>query len=194
MKTWIPLAALLLPACSGSDTKLVAASTTEPASAPAMDTEPGLAKDLLFQAPATWTAETPSSGMRVGQYSLPGDDGPASLVIYWFAGGGGTVEANIARWVGQFQSPEGGEVEPASESTSERDGLTFHELELYGTYVAEVRPGAPDRHNEPGWGLLAAVVVTPKGPYYVKVVGPEQTVRAHKQGLALMLESVRFQD
>jgi len=184
MKTWISLVVLLFTACAPSSSKAAAG----------IETQPGLAGALSYQAPVTWTAETPSSAMRVGQYSLPGGEGAASLVIYWFDGGGGSVEANVARWVGQFQTPEGDPVEPASESTSERNGLTIHELEVYGTYVAETMPGADEHHDEARWGLLAAVVETPDGPYYVKVVGPESTVRAQKPGLALMLESLRLQD
>ena len=40
--------------------------------------------DLTFKTPDGWTAEQPSSGMRVAQYKLPGDAGDASLVIFYF--------------------------------------------------------------------------------------------------------------
>ena len=47
--------------------------------------------------------------MRVVQYSLPGseDAEAASLVVYHFEGSGGTVEQNIDRWAGQFESEDG---------------------------------------------------------------------------------------
>jgi len=42
--------------------------------------------------------------MRAAQYTV----GDAECVVYFFGPGqGGTVEANIARWSGQFAAPDG---------------------------------------------------------------------------------------
>ena len=66
---------------------------------------------LKFTAPPEWIVEKTSSSMRVAQYKLPsvtGDEEDASLVIYYFGQGqGGTTAANIERWVGQMQQPDG---------------------------------------------------------------------------------------
>ena len=51
-------------------------------------------------------------------------------------------------------------------------------MDLSGTYIAEVRPGAAERHNKPGFRLRAAVIETPRGPYYVKMTGPAKTMAA----------------
>ena len=51
-------------------------------------------------------------------------------------------------------------------------------MDLAGTYVAEVRPGATERHNKPGFRLRAAVIETPRGPYFVKMTGPAKTMAA----------------
>ncbi len=58
---------------------------------------------LRFQAAEGWRVETPASEMRVGQFVLPrsnpeGED--AELVVYFFGGSGGSIEANLARWTG----------------------------------------------------------------------------------------------
>ena len=60
-----------------------------------------LAAGLTFTAPDTWKKVATSSSMRVAQYALPraaGDTQDAELVVYYFGGSGGTVEANLARW------------------------------------------------------------------------------------------------
>ena len=65
---------------------------------------------LTFSAPAGWKPVPTSSSMRVAQFALPraaGDPADAELVVYYFGGSGGTVEANIERWVGQMKQPDG---------------------------------------------------------------------------------------
>lgn len=148
---------------------------------------------LCATPPAAWAPREPASQMRVAEYEVGGGTGaPASLAVYHFEGAGGTVEQNFARWAAQFTTPEGGPVEPRMLAAPDRGGLRIHELSVEGTYVAEVRPGAEERHHEPGWALRAAVVETPAGPYYVKLVGPEATVRAAEPDWNRYLASFAF--
>src|SRR5881396_600245 len=59
--------------------------------------------DLRLKPPEGWVSERPSSSMRVSQYKLPAADGDseaASLVVYYFGQGqGGSVDANLERWI-----------------------------------------------------------------------------------------------
>src|SRR5262245_10812734 len=56
--------------------------------------------------PESWKVRPTTSGMRVAEWTIPGPDGDAELVVYHFgAGGAGSVEANLDRWVGQFEEP-----------------------------------------------------------------------------------------
>ena len=62
---------------------------------------------LGFVAPEGWVEEKPSSSMRVAQYRLPGSEslgGDAELAV--FSAIGGTVDQNVQRWLGQFESVE----------------------------------------------------------------------------------------
>src|SRR5579864_803219 len=69
------------------------------------------AATLKYTAPAGWTSKTPSSSMRVAEFVLPradGDKDDASLVVYFFsATGGGSVQANVDRWISQMAQPDG---------------------------------------------------------------------------------------
>src|ERR1017187_2197942 len=60
---------------------------------------------LKWSAPSGWTSQGRTS-MRAATYVLPavpGDEGTAECVVYFFGvGQGGSVEANIDRWKGQF--------------------------------------------------------------------------------------------
>jgi hypothetical protein len=91
--------------------------------------------------------------------------------VYYFGGGGGTVEANLQRWTSQFQSTK----EPVR-TTATVNGLKLTSLDVTGTYVAEMRPGATEHHNKPGFRMRATVVETPKGPYFIKMTGPLKTI------------------
>ncbi len=136
---------------------------------------------LGFTPQPGWIEENPSSSTRVAEYRLRGDGGPsadARLVVYHFGNrGAGTIEANLERWYGQFEQPDG---RPSSEvaSVSERriNGLAVTAVDLAGTFVAETAPGSGERHHDPGFRMLAAIVSTDVGPYYIKLVGPAGTV------------------
>jgi len=69
-----------------------------------------VAAGLTYTAPSGWTVVPTSSSMRVAQFTLPraaGDTEAAEMILYYFGGSGGSVEANIERWLGQMQQPDG---------------------------------------------------------------------------------------
>jgi hypothetical protein len=135
---------------------------------------------LTFTAPDGWTARKASSSMRVAEFTLAkveGDAEDADVVVYYFGGQGGDVQANIDRWLGQMQQPDGrASKDVATRSTRTANGLEMTVLDLAGTYVAEVRPGAAERFNKPAYAMRAVVIQTPRGPHFVKVVGPQKTM------------------
>lgn len=152
---------------------------------------------LKFTVPAGWVEEERTSSMRVAQYRLPkapGDTEDASLVLYYFGQGqGGSTAANIERWVGQMQQADGSSSkDKAKEEQLEAHGLKVATIDISGTYVAETAPGSGSFHNKPGYRLRAAVVETPKGSYFVKLVGPEKTVTQWNDSFLSYLRSFEF--
>ena len=152
---------------------------------------------LKFTVPAGWVEEERSSSMGVAQYRLPkaaGDAEDASLVLYYFGHGqGGSTAANIERWVNQIQQADGGaSKDKAKEENLEANGLKVTTVDVSGTYVAETAPGSGSFHNKPGYRLRAAVVETPKGSYFVKLVGPEKTVTQWNESFLSYLRSFEF--
>jgi hypothetical protein len=166
-----------------------------PATAPESGSDPESAPhapSLRFVAQPEWITEAPSSSMRKAQYRLPGTAGEATLVVYHFPVNAGTLEANLERWAGQFEQPDG--VESQARMTREQrrvDELDVLLVDLSGTYVAETFPGSGERVREEGWRMLAAVIETPEGPYYAKLVGPADTVAEHAQRFDAFLEALR---
>jgi hypothetical protein len=150
---------------------------------------------LKFTVPAGWVAEERTSSMRVAQYRLPkatSDTEDASLVLYYFGQGqGGSTAANIERWVGQMKQADGGPAK-AKEEHFETNGLKVATVDVSGTYVAETAPGSGELHNKAGYRLRAAVVETPKGSYFVKLVGPEKTVAQWEESFVSYIRSFEF--
>jgi hypothetical protein len=152
---------------------------------------------LKFNAPDSWVQEKTSSSMRVAQYKLPrtdGDQEDGSLVLYYFGQNqGGTTAANIERWVNQMKQPDGKpSKEKAKEETLTINGLKVTTVDVTGTYTAEMSPGSNTFHNNPNYRLRAAVVETAKGPYFVKLIGPEKTVARWDKAFSDYLKSLEF--
>lgn len=153
---------------------------------------------LTFTAPASWQTRPAASSMRVAEFVVPhaaGDTQDAELIVYFFgASGGGGAEANIDRWIGQMQQPDGSaSKDKARRDTQTVNGLKVTTVDVSGTYVAEMRPGATEHHNSTGFRLRAAVVETPGGAYYIKMTGPAKTVAAADADFKKFLASLRYQ-
>jgi hypothetical protein len=153
--------------------------------------------DLKYKTPEGWAVDKPSSAMRVAQYKLPkaaGDTEDGLLVLYYFGERqGGTTQANIDRWIGQMQQPDGSTSKDKSKSEALTiNGLKVTTVDVSGTYVAETAPGSGTFTNNPGYRLRAAVVETPKGSYYVKLIGPQKTIGQWGDSFTAYLNSFEF--
>ena len=138
-----------------------------------------LAAGLSFTAPDGWRQSPGSSSMRVAEFALPraaGDAEDAQLIVYYFGGQGGSVDANIQRWIAQMQQPDGKPIAGPKKESRTVNGLAVTLVDVSGTYVAETAPGGAEHHNKPHFRLRAGVVETPSGPYFIKLTGPEKTV------------------
>jgi hypothetical protein len=156
-----------------------------------------LAAGLTFTAPQGWQQGKPGSPMRVAEFTLPraaGDAEDAQLVLYFFGGQGGSVDANIQRWVGQIQQPDGKASSAVAKTiTRTVNGLAVTLVDVSGTYVAEMAPGSATRNNKPNYRLRAGVVETPKGPYFIKLTGPAKTVATMDRAFEQFVSSLKFQ-
>ena len=153
------------------------------------------AAGLTFTAPKAWQPRPASSSMRVAEFVIPrvsGDVEDAEAIIYFFGGTGGSADANVTRWIGQIQQTDGSSsATKATRKTQTINGLNVTMVDVSGTYVAEVRPGASEHYNKPGFRLRAAVVETPRGPYYIKLTGPAKTVAAADADYKALLASLK---
>lgn len=154
---------------------------------------------LKYTAPSGWVSKTPSSSMRLAEWTLPkaaSDSEDALVTVYFFgANMGGNAQANIDRWIGQFTQPDGKPSKDAAKTTTGTtgSGLKMTSVDVTGTYVAEVTPGSTERFNKPGWRQIAVLIETPGGPHFVKAVGPAATLAKWEASVTTFVKSIAFE-
>lgn len=150
---------------------------------------------VTWTVPAGWVEQTPSSGMRRAQYSLPADGGGEAgecAVFYFGAGQGGDVQGNIARWAGQFSTPDGGT--PAPRTTEiKAGGVTMTRVDIAGTYhpSAMTMAGGPAPAPQPNYAMFGLIIPGPDANWFVRCTGPEPTMRQHSAAFDGLIASVR---
>ena len=152
------------------------------------------AAGVHWTAPSGWKTEAPQP-MRAATYTVtavPGDKANAECGVFFFgAGQGGTVDANIERWKGQFKDAAG---KPAPAKIVRRPpnkGITITTIDTSGQYSGLGGPfssGLP----VPGYRLLGAVVESSGGNIFVKFVGPTKTVFANQAKFEQLLNSFQL--
>src|SRR4029078_5942299 len=85
--------------------------------------------------------------------------------------------ANNIRRVNQMKHPYGSaSKDKAKDGSLTVNGLKVTTVDVGGTYMAETAAGSGEFYNNPNYRIRAAVIETPKGSYYLKVVGPEKPI------------------
>lgn len=146
---------------------------------------------LRWTTPDTWRAVKPASNMRLAEYHLPAEQGgqPATMTAFYFGqGGGGSIQANFNRWVGQFTQTD----DKPEQSTRQVNGMKVHLIDVSGTYQVGAAMGGGQA--ESGWRMRGAIVETPAGNFFFKLTGPKATVAAHKEGFETFVSSFSAAD
>ena len=153
---------------------------------------------VSIEAPAAWTRVQPKSGMGETEFAIPSegkaaDGGPLPPGRMTVMGAGGSVEANIERWYGQFSQPDGGSTkDKSSTKTLKVAGRDVTLVDIAGTYKDS--PGGPfaggKAIDRPEYRMLAAIVEGPDGSYFLKFYGPAATVEKHADGFRKMIEGM----
>ena len=198
-----PLATEGLTLSSPADEAVRALSNEPPLDTPLILTPPGApaatANTTTFGPfvavlPAGWEATQPSSTMRLAQFKLSAADGNSDAgevaITYFGSRGAGGKEANLRRWAGQFQGDANEMFERARIEDKKLGAFEVTLFDLSGTFTSP--PFAGGGGSKPNSRMLAAIVNTDRGPYYVKAIGPEKTIAANVQAFEMFLASLRI--
>ena len=160
--------------------------------------EVSVAKNKIkFSASGTWAAVKPRSRMLESELRInrTGDDAQDGRLT--IMGAGGTIEANITRWQGQFKQADGGSTADATKTEVKTiAGQKVNLVDITGNFIDS--PGGPfsgqpkvERQN---YRMLAAIIQTPaNGNYFVKLYGPKATIDKNEEHFKSMIDSLKIE-
>jgi len=182
----------------GSLVPKVAPASSLPAPAPAPTQSVGKVESfplgITWEDPPGWTRLPGSSPVRKATYRAPraanDKDDPELAVFYFGPGQGGSVEANVDRWIKQFTGLKGTAVR---RENREANGLRQHTVAIKNGTFSSGMPGMPGASNTPkeNFGLLGGIVEAPSGTYFFKLTGPAASVKAARPAFMKLLDSVK---
>ncbi len=148
---------------------------------------------LNFSVPGTWKKKTPAVNMIESEFEIPnveGEDLPGRMTIM---GAGGSVDANIDRWIGQFIQPDDSATK--DKTKIEKKKIADHDVNIVaisGTYLdGGMRPFGPKTERE-DYVMLAAIIEMPEGGlYFIKSYGGKKTMEDNKKGFMKMIDSLK---
>ena len=156
-----------------------------------LDGKPTSIAGISFTPASQWQDFGPS-GMRAASYAygpLEPDTNVANLAVFHFGKGqGGTIEANMDRWIKQFSLPDGRD--PAT-ATIRYDrtvaGYPAHVMTLFGIYNESVRPMSQEKVAREEYRLVAIIVEAPGGNVFFKLTGPDKTAKIMIEAFIAMI-------
>ena len=174
---------LFLAACLGFGNAVLCVTRAE-AAEPAK-THTVTAGEIKLTIPESWQQQEPTTRMRLTQFAVPkvsGDTESGEFVVYYFgAGGGGTVDPNIHRWINEFQ-PQDRKVKLTSAKCPQGEYVL---VDLRGTWKKPVGPRIQQKTVEMRDARVLSVILTVKdqGNYFLRLTGPKKTVSANADAL-----------
>ncbi|NLX98364.1 MAG: hypothetical protein GXY83_19575 [Rhodopirellula sp.] len=136
--------------------------------------------------PEKWQRHTPRSSMIMAEFALPKAEGDVADGRLTISQAGGSVEANIERWRGQFPpKPENEVVEEL-----EADGKKITVVDLSGNYMDSRGPMFPAEERA-DYRMLAAIIPEGEQSYFIKAYGPKKTMEQHADGFRAFIRSIK---
>jgi hypothetical protein len=141
---------------------------------------------ITLSAPEGWNRREPSSNFVLAEFYLPGAGDSAKDGRLTVSAAGGDIESNIERWRSQF----GGKPDKESRRSIEAGGFEVTLVDFSGEFSDQRGPFAPVS-KQPGARMLAAIIPVEGELFFVKAVGPAETVSAHEDKILAFVDSVK---
>lgn len=144
--------------------------------------------EFTFTRPDGWEWVESTSAMRKAQLKVTdaAKKEIGEVVFFHFGeGGGGGTQANIERWLGQFQEPNDKLNSKIEEVTIGKHKVTHVQAE--GTYLSGT-PGGP-KTPLPNHVLLGAIIESAQGNVFIRFTAPANLGKASREAFRKMVES-----
>jgi hypothetical protein len=146
-----------------------------------------------LKAPAAWKMKKPRSRIVAYEFGLPAAKGDSVDGRLTIMAAGGSIEANVDRWIGQFVQSDGTATKNrAKTNQKEIAGQKVHFVDVAGTFQDRPRgPFGPAVARE-NYRMFGAIIeLKDKGNYFVKLYGPHKTVSAAEKPFQEFIESLQ---
>ncbi len=140
---------------------------------------------LTLTAPATWNRVQPRSSIIAAEFSLPRAEGDSADGRLTVSTAGGSVEANLERWKGQFSK-----LESSHEEKLDTPVGAVTVVDFAGEFNDQPGPFAPAVQRS-AYRMLAAIIPINGQLHFVKAVGPQKTIGAHAEEIKAFVRSVQ---
>ena len=150
---------------------------------------------ITLVSPADWEKQQPKINFIEYEFSIPKAEGDESDGRVTLMGAGGSIEANIDRWIAQFEA----DGKPLTKDKARIDktkvgGLEVHLIDLSGTYKDQ--RGGPFAGGKTvlleNYRMLGAIIIGgEQGNYFVKAYGPKKTMDGAEEGFKKMIEGLK---
>lgn len=178
-------------------------ATAEPAAAAEPEAKEAAAKtvplvlaegELSVEAPVDWKQVKPRNRIIEAELAIAGKTPEAPGGRLTVMAAGGSVEANLARWGGQFRATEAGKpkIDTSSETVA---GMKLTWFDAKGTYLQSLRGPFGPKVEKPGYRMMAAILQTGgSGNYFFKLVGPADLIEPNAEAFKQMVKSASKTD
>ena len=143
--------------------------------------------ELTFARPADWEWVESTSMMRKAQLKLTSADKQQTGEVVFFhfgEGGGGGTQANIDRWLGQFEEPKEKLQSKVESVTVNQRKISY--VQAQGTYLSGM-PGGPKK-AQPNTMLLGAIIDSDGGNVFIKLTAPMDLAKPAQATFRKMVE------
>lgn len=144
--------------------------------------------EFTFDRPASWQWVQVNSSMRKAQLKVEDSakKESAEVVFFYFGeGGGGSTQANIDRWLGQFAEPKEKLNSKVESVTVGGRKITYVQAE--GTYQSGM-PGGPKTPLANSM-LIGGIIEGEQGSVFVRLTGPAALAKSAQADFRKMIES-----
>ncbi len=194
---FLPLAIFGVLSCNSDDSEFktdppvpeAASLSVEPSQSEKVETQTSKFKEfdgIRFKVPSSWeqVALSPAQqGFVTASFKIPRAGNDVKLTLSSVGGG---VDANLKRWIGQFQLPPG---ETPQQKSIRVDKIDAIWLDLRGTFDA-----GPALNSEAESGMRMIGVAIPRNPrdFYLKLTGPREQLLNAEEEFRNFVKSAQF--
>ncbi len=151
--------------------------------------------NIEFTATGSWKKVVPRSTMLEAEFEIPKSEGDEKDGRLTMMAAGGSVQANIDRWIGQFKNADGTPLEGIESKTMTVAGNTVHMVDLTGTFAESMGGPVAPKTDRDNYRMLGSIIETGDDfNYFVKFYGPAKTIGDNAKAFEALIKSMKIVD